>query len=223
MAWINAAQSYFDRQGSEAQNNAREIYGIMSALGWSLNAICGMIGNIGYESTFNPWLWQGRILPNKADILAHSSTYRRTGYGLFQFTPPWDYIGQSSASGLTGYGPNFADETGSITDGTAQLYFMDKNDPVQYYVNPRYNYPVTWAEYRISTLTPYYLACCWLHNYERPADQGSSVEAERGELANWYYQLLSGEEPPAPEPTPGSSVIRYGAVRDVLRRLIIHA
>lgn len=223
MAWINEAQSYYDIQGEKAQNNAREIYGILNSLGWSLNAICGTLGNIGYESSFNPWLWQGRILPNKADVESQSSTYARVGYGLFQFTPAYKYCGASTAVSLPGYGPNYADETGSANDGTAQLYFMNNNNPAQYFVNSRYNYNISWADFKVSTQTPYYLACAWLHNYERPADQSSSVEAKRGALANWYYNLLSGEEPPTPSPTPGGDFDRYGAAREILRRLIIHA
>lgn len=45
---------------TEMDNNAREIYTIMAADGWTLNAIAAMLGNMWRESGVNPG--SGRIV-----------------------------------------------------------------------------------------------------------------------------------------------------------------
>ena len=42
--------------------NLNTMYRFFSALGWTPNAIAGMLGNIMVESSVNPWLFQNRTL-----------------------------------------------------------------------------------------------------------------------------------------------------------------
>lgn len=56
--WYAKAAGAYSRTSDEAIANAKEIYGILSGLGWSLNAVCGMLGNMGAESGYNPFRWQ---------------------------------------------------------------------------------------------------------------------------------------------------------------------
>lgn len=191
MTWHAKAKGAYAEASSEAMDNALEIYGILAARGWTINAICGLLGNMGHESGYNPWRWQ-------SDRLGAStgSPWTNKGYGLVQFTPASKYI--NNALGISGYGPNFSDKTGLATDGYAQIIFVDEN--ADYYATS--SYPLSYAEFKASTENPAYLASAWLYNYERPADPGATEQA-RQTSANFWYQALSGEPvPPDPGPPP---------------------
>ena len=63
--------------------NATYIYDHLSNLGeksWSIEAICGLLGNIQAESWFNPGVWQ------RYDEKGGHSIGGRGGYGLVQWT-----------------------------------------------------------------------------------------------------------------------------------------
>lgn len=172
---------------SEAQDNAIMAYSVLSQQGWTLNAIAGLLGNIQYESGFNPWRWEGDVI---------QSQYGTSGYGLVQFTPATKYIGDSRAVVLNGYAPNTTDLTGNPNDGTAQLLFVDAY--ADYYATTAYN--ISYADFKISTQTPEWLASAWLYNYERPANPTGS-EATRRSYARYWFDYLSNVSP-VPVPTP---------------------
>lgn len=179
MAWhVKATGAY---SGSDAEDNANMIYSILSGKGWTKNAIAGLLGNIQAESGLNPWRWQGDNVQSTTN-----SPWKNHGYGLTQFTGAGKYI--NNASSYTGYGPNFSDKTGSQNDGTAQMLFL--NDNADYYKTSAY--PLTYSQYKTSTLSPSYLGAAWVKNYERPADQSSSVLQYRGQLAENWYTVIGG-------------------------------
>lgn len=192
MPWQAQAIGGFPRESQEALDNANQIYGVLYARGWTLNAICGVLGNMGAESGYNPWRWQ-------SDSIGAStgSPWTNKGYGFVQFTPASKYIDAASAIATQGYGPNFSDKTGFTSDGYAQMVFVDEH--ADYYATS--SYPESYAEFKASLQSPAYLARAWLYNYERPADPGAT-ESARAENAEWWYTTLSGEEPP-PDPGPG--------------------
>ena len=191
MAWHCKAMGGYAMDSSEALDNANEIYGMLNARGWTLNSICGLLGNIGVESGYNPWRWQSDHIGSST-----GSPWTNMGYGLTQFTPASKYIDSTAAKGFAGYGPNFSDKTGSTGEGYAQVLFFDQY--ADYY--PTTAYPMTYAQFKASEETPAYLASVWLYNYERPGDPGAT-ESIRRDNANYWYQVLSGEEPP-PDPDP---------------------
>lgn len=200
MAWHCKARGEYARTSTEAIDNAKEIYSYLSGLGWTLNAVCGMLGNIGKESAYNPWRWQGDKVGSTS-----GSPWRNQGYGLVQFTNAGKYINSEIAKGATGYGPNFSNKAGKTTDGIAQLYCISINFDGGYFVNKNYNFPLTWSQFKSSTDDAGYLAKAWLHNYERPADQSEKVENVRSEEAEYWWDVLQGESPtPTPTPTPGN-------------------
>ena len=43
---------------SEALDNAKYIAEYFLDFGWTLNAVCGMLGNMERESWINPGVWQ---------------------------------------------------------------------------------------------------------------------------------------------------------------------
>lgn len=198
MSWNVKSKGGYEETSSEAYNNATLIYQFLSARGWSLNAVCGILGNIGHESGYNPWRWQND------DVLSSTSAYLEStshGYGLFQFTPikngsdaRYYYTGGQKYSG---YGPNYSDKTGSPTDGESQLMFMNANDSGGYI--PTSKYPLSFAQYKTSTDSAANLASAWLRNYERPAS--FSTEDVRRKTAEYWFAKLSGT------PTPGGRYV----------------
>lgn len=173
----------FEETSAEAEWNATLIYYYLTQKGWTVNAICGLLGNIGHESGYNPWRWQGDKVPSKDEW----SGLQR-GYGLVQFTPPSKYIGNSTAMLFEGYGPNFSDSSGTEWDGYAQLQFVNDNVDGGYIKTD--DYPYTFKQFKESTVAAGTLARAWMHNYERPASY--STEDVRAASAEYWYGILSG-------------------------------
>lgn len=195
--WYYKPTGEYAKESAEALSNCELIYGILSDYGWTLNAVCGVLGNIGAESVYNPWRWQNDKVLEKGSSLLDSKLH---GYGLFQFTPPKKYALNTTAQSFAGFGVNYSNEAGSPNDGNAQLKFVNDNVDGGYFVKEGATYPLTFAQYKRSTQTPEYLAKAWLHNYERPANP-SATENKRATLARYWYNKLSGVTPPTP-PTP---------------------
>lgn len=226
MSWHVKAQYGWGRQDTEAIDNAKEIYSVLSARGWTKNAVAGILGNMDQESGYNPWRWQGDRVQSTGN-----SPWTSIGYGLFQFTPAGKYI--NTAQSLTGYGPNFSNQTGQTTDGIAQLIYMDTTEG--YYATS--SHPLSFAQYKSSTESGAYLAETWLYNYERPADPSATI-SERRSAGDYWVSVLSGETPsepgpdePGPDepgpnkptPTPVKKILLYGGARDMIRRMILHS
>lgn len=159
----------------EMQINAKYIYSYLSARGWSLNAIAGMLGNMQSESTINPAIWED---------LNDENT--RGGYGLVQWTPSTKYTSWCNSQGIDP----------SHMDSALMRIEYEYENGIQFY--PTDEYPMTWAEFKTSTLTPSYLAMAFLYNYERPA---SLDQPNRGTQAQtWYdYLLENGAEGGTPD------------------------
>lgn len=192
MPWHAKPTGGYDMSSTEALENANNIYGVLHARGWTVNAVAAILGNIGVESGYNPWRWQSDSIG-----VSSGSPWTNKGYGYFQFTPGGKYINAAAAQAISGYGPNFSDKAGSLSDGYAQCVYVDGY--ADYYATD--DYPLSYAEFKASTESPAYLARAWLYNYERPADPGATVST-RAAAAEYWYQILSGEEPP-PDPGPG--------------------
>lgn len=157
------------------QVNATYLYGLLNAEGWTLHAIAGLLGNTQTESTHNPGIWQN-LTPNKG------------GYGLTQWTPYTKYTNWCSSRGL---------DKSKMESAVARLRFEVEHPNEQWVVHSKY--PLTFPEFIHSTESPYYLAMTFLNNYEMPEviDQ-----PKRGTQAEYWYQYLSGEEPPNPPGPP---------------------
>lgn len=177
MPWIEPSESR-PLTFEEMQENAKMVWAYFQTVGWTLNAVCGMLGNMQSESSINPTRWQSDI-PGEGG---------GGGYGLVQWTPWTNLIGRAE-----GIGVNW--QTGS---GQVQVINWEFNNGIQYY--PTTAYPMTANEFKVSTLTPRYLAMVFINNYERPLDPD---QPGRGDQAEYWYEFLSGEppEPPFPEYT----------------------
>lgn len=194
MAWHCKVYYGYDRTSNEAIDNAKEIYNNLYSLGWTLKAVCGVLGNMGYESGYNPWRWQNdNIQPYQTSNYGEAHAY-----GLFQFDNATKYQQNSYAKSLPEYGPNWSDRNGLITDGIAQLKYV--NSYADYI--ERSDYPLSFAEYKASEASPAYLAKVWLWNYERPSQSsGEATESGRASEATYWYSVLSGYNPQPPDPS----------------------
>lgn len=173
---------------NEMKINAAYIWGYLAPRGWSINAVAGMLGNMQTESTINPGIWQS----------LQSGNYSG-GYGLCQWTPATKFTDWCTANGYN---------IGDIDAALDRIEWELVNNE-QYY--PTTAYPLTFAEFKVSTDTPYNLAMAFLVNYERPANQN---QPKRGTQANYWYEFLqtvdisggaTGPSYPGGTVTPGNN------------------
>lgn len=113
--WYAKPKGEYAITSTEGTANIFEIYNYLSSQGYTKECVAGICANIWGESRFNPWRWEG-------DVLNTSK-----GYGLFQFTPAWQYLGIESTMGTIPYfapnpDPNTTASSARATDGIAQLY-----------------------------------------------------------------------------------------------------
>lgn len=125
--WHAKATGGYTSTSTEGRDNARNMATILRNEGWNMTAICAMLGNGAGESGLNPWRWESDIVPTVAQFQAWTPQEAMShGYGLFGFTPAATYINDTNAATLAarGYGPNFADQPGLVTDGNAQTWYF---------------------------------------------------------------------------------------------------
>lgn len=162
---------------SEMRANGIEIYQYFSSYGWSINAICAMLGNVQSESGVNPGIWEG-LTPYGG------------GYGLVQWTPYSKYKNWAGA-GWENNGPLEC----------ARVIF-EFNNGLQWSTQlawEQYKYP-NQAAFPYSNEDISYLAWVWLQNYERPANFD---QPQRASQALDWYSYITGEQPPIPpDPQP---------------------
>lgn len=156
----------------EQEVNAQCIWEYLQLRGWSLEAICGMLGNMETESTINPAIWEG---------LDSSDPSR--GFGLVQWTPSTKYTSWCADNNL--------DPT-DMYSALKRIEYEVANG-LQWIETDAY--PLTFKEFRTSTQTPTYLANAFLYNYERPED---TPQPKRGEQAEKWYRVLSKLTPSTP-------------------------
>jgi hypothetical protein len=162
---------------SEMTENAEYVLSYLTGLGWTKNAISGLLGNLQTESNINPGIWEGLNYGNMSG-----------GYGLVQWTPATKYIDWANSRGL------------SYPEMDSQLqriqYEVDNN--LQWFGG--YSDIMTFQEFTQSTETPEYLAEVFIRTYEHPADPDQPV---RGTQARYWFDNLEGGVIIDPGPDPG--------------------
>ena len=163
------------------RGNAQYITQYLTARGWTLNAIAGMLGNMQTESTINPGIWQNLDAGNTS-----------LGFGLVQWTPATKLIEWAQSRSL--------DYTHMDTQLERILYELENG--LQYY--PTDSYPLSFVDFSKSTESAYYLAGAFLYNYERPAEPNAVLRGNQG--AEWYAYIsgldVGGGGSDAPIVTP---------------------
>lgn len=158
----------------EMKINATYIWNYLKQYGWSLNSVCGMLGNMQTESTINPSIWQNLDEYNP-----------RLGYGLVQWTPATKYFDWC----------NEINVSPPQMDSNLKRINYEVENNLQWI--PTQSYPISFQNFKTSILSPYELGIAFLLNYERPADQNQPIRGAQAEFW-WYY--LSDVDPPNPTP-----------------------
>lgn len=183
MAWIYeiGVAKYFST--SQMQNNATEFYNYFTNKGATLEAICGMLGNIQRESTLNPGIKQG------------SST--SLGWGLIQWTPSTVLTNWCKTYGYNWYDGSAQCERisceGEGTKGAGGCWI------------PTTEYAYSWSEFLaltdVAEATKAYL-------YERER-AGVVALSDRLQYASEWYAYFSGTPPTPPIPRKRKSMPIY--------------
>lgn len=178
MAWHErvGVQSYLTE--SQMKDNATEICNYFRGQGMTLEAICGLLGNIQAESGLNPG--------NKET--ASSSN----GWGLIQWTPATVLLNWCNKYNYTWY-------SGSVQCYRILCEGLRINDASGYWI-PTSAYPYSWQQF--SQLTNVEEATkAYLYERERA---GVEAVAKRVTYANNWFAYFSGQPipPTPPEPEP---------------------
>lgn len=154
----------------EMINNAQCMYGFFKAEGWSVNAICALIGNCGYESGCNPNAWQG-----------YSPTYAYDqGFGIVQWTP-WSII--TNWLGEHGYSVQ------QYGNAECTKIIEELNNGEQWY---DVGYGMSFHEWTQSNADIGHLTEVFMRNYLRPASYYSL--GSRVQFAQHCYNLIETGE-----------------------------
>lgn len=162
MAWITGNR-YLNM--AEMQNNADLIAEYFTGKGWTIQAICGMLGNMQTESTLNPGIWQN-LTPGTG------------GYGLVQWTPYTKYSNWAGA-GWENNGPKECERIQWELENGEQWIATSM-------------YPMSFREFSQSYSPPDILADAFLRNYERPAE---IPQPSRGTQALAWFEYFGGKPP----------------------------
>lgn len=180
MAWQYriGVQTQFPYMSAEQINNATEVYNYMRARGATVEAICGLLGNMTHESGLNPGCKQT------------SST--SSGWGLIQWTPSSVLTRWCTSQRLNWY-DGAAQMSRIIAEGTQTL----EGGP---YWIPTTDYPYTWSEFEqltdVDTATKAYL-------YERERAGEAALDRRLQYAEAWYLYFTGQPTPPPPvPPTP---------------------
>ena len=173
------SNTYLDMD--EMKVNALYITDYFLKAGWTLNAICGMLGNMEEESTMNPGLWEGREEGNTSG-----------GFGLTQWTPATKLITWANDNGYDYH----------HIDVQMERIVWEVNNKVQYYARETYPEPATFYDYTQSTESADFLARAFLYNYERPANPKPDERGAQGQYWWNYLYPIFGENTPIPPYTP---------------------
>lgn len=175
MGWI-AKNNYLSQR--EMENNAKMFCSKMTSLGFTMNAICGMLGNIQSESNINPGIWE-------------SLQYNLSrGYGLTQWTPATKYI-KWCGNGWQGNGNKQCERINYECENGLQ-WFKNAKAPI---VNP----PLSFKEFKKSNLPVETLANYFLWYYEHPY---VTIQPHRARQAKKWANFFGGVVPSVPPDTP---------------------
>lgn len=226
MTWYAKPNGAYSNSSNEAHENWKEIANFcVNENGWTLESCCGMLGNMGGESGWNPWRWQ-------SDSVSLTDEYK--GYGLVQFTPAYGYINNYGV-GVTDFSPNLSvtsiSKNATPKDGHAQLIVINEDRAGKFlnrsayckYADISTCYP--FSEFK--KVTDLWIATIgWLFNYEFPAEENRTEEKAKKDRYSQtlicYNYLKENGFTSGLIPNIDNAIL-HGGVREILRRCIIHA
>lgn len=164
-----------DLTWAETEGNAYEVYYTLDNLGWTPQAVAAVCGNMQAESQINPGRWEIGKTPFDANA----------GYGLTQWTP---YTKLS----------DWADQNqlAWIDNGDTQVLRIEYEalNNKQWFYNvqlDRYP-PISFTQFRTSTLSVDNLSDYFLYFYEHPLDPVGQTPVRRANSRYWYNLFTGG-------------------------------
>lgn len=171
--------------------NAEYIYYYLTEKGWTLEAICGLLGNIEVEGCLNPGTWQVNDNLN-------------LGYGVVQFAPNdgfLDYLYKVKGYEETITNPveflnQIAKENPTLLMHLELEYMeytsIENSNDMKWGWRNRYNCPynISYEEYIVAEYSSADMALIFMASYERPNPEKSRIK-ERVDAANKWYQYLT--------------------------------
>lgn len=227
--WYAKPTGGYANTSTEAQSNATNIANLLTADGWSLKAICALLGNATGESGLNPWRWESDYVPTVTEFESWDSTQAMShGYGLFGFTPASNYINTNNSNTYFNYGyaPNFSNLGGNPNDGQAQtMYFVStvannwSHGLFNYYDTEFQNIGVNISDFYYATFNEFKVAqingvdmtladCVGAFElcYEKPSATAAANSYQgRVDSATYWYNYFNTNPP---TPTPPQSTVR---------------
>ena len=197
---------------TEGDDNACLITSrLMLDFGWTLEACCGMLGNIAGEGGLNPWQYEisytqalGRI-----PTYQEAATVVGKGMGLIGWTPCHKYTVPNNEywswdlSTFDGYGPNFYDRAGNTRDGNAQTELIGRCmtgvGNGNFWIRSRVDWHGTPHNMRadeyialtdVNTAAVEFLWCAEYPSSIHPPSDPTPTENRRKTFANNWYQHL---------------------------------
>lgn len=143
--------------------NAQYIWDYLRPLGWTKNAVSGMLGNMQTESSINPGIWQGLDEGNMSG-----------GFGLVQWTPATNFTDWADSHSLV-WEEMDSQLLRILYEVENELQWIDAD--------------MSFEEFTHSTESAYDLGLLFLAKYERPADPDQPA---RGTQAAAWYSFLDG-------------------------------
>lgn len=200
--WMyEVTDNYPTMPASYKANNARLIYAVLQSMGWRLEPICAVLGNMENEGLLNPGQCElGRGVPlyntitgiptNVYFLPDQSANY---GLGLCGWTQaPNALLSRSVSEGIPWY------------DGTLQCQLLNDAAGMGFWI-PTSQWPDSFADFKINAAgrSVADLASAFLWEYERPL-ASVAHEAERRAQAEYWYNYLINAGPVNPPFQPGN-------------------
>ena len=151
-----------DLTSAQMHENAQIIYDMLVGKGWSLNAICAVLGNMQHESvTINPGRWQNG---------------GGSGYGLVQWDPASKYLNWAAQNG-------YAED--SLCGQVEYLVASMQPGAGEWFRNSRYpDCYLSYSKFITSNSSVDHLTKVFLWSYERPGV--SHIDRRVGNAMYWY-------------------------------------
>lgn len=197
---------------SYQEHNVDLIYAVFSSLGWTDNAIAGMLGNMMYESCLDPaCVYPKSSFPHGGASLEDLDNNNAIGitnsaYGLVQWlgtttTPP---AGNQLVSYAIRHGYQWYDG-----DIQMQRLTWEYQEPAKFHPQTVDGVYYTFASYASSTDSPSVLAKAWMVCYEGTY---SVLSTRQQNAENWYDYIHTGPGPEPPTPDDWITGLEFTAL-----------
>lgn len=185
------------------KHNADKVYQVFHALGWTDNAIAGLVANMQSESWLNPAdVTPKSGFPNGGATLEDLSNQyalniKTPAYGLVQ----WKGLGSTEpiANQLVSYAYRHGSEwyEGQIQMDRLTWEYQSNSKWLDRETQTSAHHTMTFSEYAHSTESADMLAYYWMLHYERTY---SLVPERKANGIYWYNYFTSGPGPEPPTP-----------------------